>query len=300
MKEIMVPKNLCLYHNYMGVMPFFKEIEYSVLTERKLVFVDFSLCETMTAAAVLYFVSVVHKCQIMVSIPGCSQGKAIHFKFPSSDYKKENFETTGLWDIIKPGGAGKLKRVAKDDSNPFYTGINPREDYQSAIDKYYGLGLDVLPSKFYSAVQEAYLNILHHSYSLGLDYGMRYPKFLDRRSWYYTYIKEGGDRIVFMLLDRGCGIPAKIKHESSKTGARQSDQKLIERAMKTGFTTTGEPGRGRGSENILKPIKLRENEDTLLVYSGRGGCVYRGDSLIGTHEHLWHFDGTLLEWSLEI
>lgn len=299
------PALFCLYNNYEGMMAFFGVVEKKIYVQGGVGVIDFSKVETFTAAAVLYLVSVVNRCQLCANTRGVSPDFSLDFRF-KDDQQLMNLRDAGLWDAIKPGGLGKLKELAKDRKNPFYSGNKPRKDYESALDKYFAMGFDVVPAKLSSAVQEAYLNIMHHSYDPAMTpYNIGYPQTLDQRSWFYTYLKEQTGQIVFLLLDRGCGIPVKVgaaigQDQTYRLGGSIPFGAMIEKAMEQGFTTTGLPGRGRGSKNIRRPIEIKTNGDTLLIYSGKGSCLYKDHQVVYSRWMTQDFNGTLLEWALEV
>ena len=70
--------------------------------------------------------------------------------------------------------------------------------------------------------------------------------------------------------------------------------------MQKGWSSTGEPGRGRGTENIRKPINLKDNDDRLMVMSGMGKYNYIKGSDPRLEPLPVNFQGTLIEWSLSL
>ncbi|TDG11646.1 hypothetical protein E2F43_18215 [Seongchinamella unica] len=271
---------------------FVDEIFDIVINQKAYLHVDMSNVEKITAAAVLYLASVVNVCQNCAPKELAFSDQAITFQLPVGAKKSSLFIETGLWDIIKPGGQKKLQRLWEDSENPFKTGNDPEREYPELL-KWLARQGFTPPPKLASAVQEAYLNIKQHAY----DKNTVIDKFLISRWWQYAYVDEGAGRFNFLLYDHGVGIPGTVKGE--KFGYMRDERKL-ETAMTEGWTSTKEPGRGRGSANMQQPIAIKKNDDTLLIMSGRGKYVFKNDEVEQVSALPATLKGTLVEWSLAL
>lgn len=287
------PATLCCYENHDITMSFFKVVESRVFINERYIEIDFSKTVHITAAAALYLVSVVTKCQNCAPKNILYPHIVITYKYPPEDLKLNLFDRTGILEILKPGGRKKLDRIWEDLSSPFQTGDDPAKQFSRMISWYKDLSVGPVPQKLYSAVQEAYLNLKQHAYDKKMT-----GDFLRNRWWFYAVHDRNLNRVAFLLLDRGQGIPNNVVLPSVVEDARDVDKIAV--AMRKGWSSTGEPGRGRGSENLRKPINLKDNDDRLMVMSGMGKYNYiKGDS-----PRLFplavNFQGTLIEWSFTL
>lgn len=286
------PPQLCCYGNVQMSMAFFQNIEKQVFINERYVELDFSQTVHITAAAALYLVSVVTKCQNCAPKNIMYPHIVVSYKFPPDDIKWRLFDSTGILEIIKPGGKKKLDQVWEDLSNPFQTGNDPAKQFPRMLDWYRSLDIGPVPQKLHSAVQEGYLNIKQHAYDKHMT-----VDFLKYRWWLYAVHDSTLNRVAFLLLDRGLGIP---RHVNLPEGAKSNDVGRIAIAMQKGWSSTGEPGRGRGTENIRKPINLKDNDDRLMVMSGMGKYNYIKGSDPRLEPLPVNFQGTLIEWSLSL
>lgn len=291
-KKIISPSNLCLYESFSLTMKFYSSIESSVLANERYLELDFQRVEHMTAAAALYLVSVITKCQNSCSKNILFPDRVITFVLPSGQLKRDLFLDTGLWDMVKPGGEKKLEKIWDERKNSFQTGNKPEKQYPEMLEWFNDLGFGGVPRKLSSAVQEAYLNIKQHAYGKEGAH-----VFLESRWWQYAYYKESTNQVIFLLLDRGVGIPKTVP---SNLLNPKSDQAKIEVAMTEGWTSTNSPGRGRGSANIQRPVNITDNRDTLLIISGKGKYIYNSKGIVTQEAVSSLFGGTLIEWALAI
>lgn len=291
-KKIKSPKELCLYSSYKDTMFFFNEIESSIFISERYLEIDFTKLENMTAAAALYLVSVVTKSQNCCPNKILYPDQVIKFLLPKGQRKNDLFLATGLWDFVKPGGEKKLDKIWTERKNSFQTGNKPEKQYPEMLEWFNDLGFGGVPRKLSSAVQEAYLNIKQHAYdSEGCH------EFLYSRWWQYAYYKEATDQVIFLLLDRGIGIPKTVP---SNIFRHMNDQSKINEAMTEGWSSTKRPGRGRGSANIQRPVNITDNSDTLLIMSGKGRYVYDSKGNVIQESIPSTFGGTLIEWALSL
>lgn len=290
-KIIRAPREICLYnHHASETSKFLNLIEYEVFYNNRYILIDFSLTEKLTAAAALSLATTITLCQNCTSKYFAFKNQVIDFIFPETDRKNNLFISTGLWEIIKPGGIKKLERVWKDKENPFKTGSNPAEQYAELLNwlQYKGIKL---PRKLSSAIQEAYLNVRQHAYPETRDW----HSFLVGRWWQYAFIREDTKKLVFLLLDRGVGIPY---HVNGMKYAFKSDQQKIATAMTRGWSSTNLPGRGRGSGDIQEPVSLSVDNNTLLIMSGKGRYLFKQNHVIELDGLDVNMQGTLIEWAV--
>jgi hypothetical protein len=287
---VKAPKNLCIYtkDNHLSTQTFINEFENHIFEHHKYVTLDFSETERITAAAALYLAASINYCQNCSPHQITFKDQVIAYKLPSKSIRQSLFVDTGIWDIIRPGGITKLERIMKDMTSPFKTGNRPDEQFGDVLT---WLSERNIPprKKLFSAVQEAYLNVKQHAYP---EEGTH--EFLSNRWWQYAIIKE--NQFVFLLYDRGVGIPYNVGKTDPKIII---DDQRIKAAMTEGWTSTGEPGRGRGSKDIQNPVSISANNDKLLILSGSGRYVYRNEET-NIHSLAKRFNGTLIEWAFPL
>lgn len=295
------PSNLCIYTKdaISETTAFLKEIGDTIFLKEQYVELDFTETVRMTAAAALILFARVTICQ--------AQGRSGGFQYPDhivrlkSAYEMPlypSFVASGLWLAFTPGA------IAKVDGNwvntpPLKTGQKAETQTLNAL-KWIVETIGFQPDKMHRAVQEAFLNIKHHSYSSNPDL----PDFFNGRWWQYSYVetKANGHRVLnFLVYDVGSGIPFNVRNSSLVVDASFiSDAECIEIAMKKGFSTTGIKGRGKGSEDLKKPTMVTEDRDQLCIWSGHGFVMFQNGTKIESKNISQTISGTLIEWSLAI
>lgn len=260
-------------------------------------------CTYISAASALLFAAEVTRCQnvSIVNYPN----NVITIIPPKDKELKKLIRESGLWDAIKPGGRKKLENIGDNEDINFCSGNNPSEDLVTLESRLTTkLKKPRLPRNIARAISEAFLNIVHHAYKTKENEEMH--PFMLNRWWLYCYInqetpeKEGGE-VVFLLYDKGIGISDTVRIHLSKksiTAHFKDDNDLIIKAFEPGFTSTGDPERGRGTQDLTLP--LFNTEDKLLVYSGRGIVSFDCTGRVKLSKlQSYNIAGTLLEWSLK-
>jgi hypothetical protein len=284
------PTHLCLYNGQYreNTLRFFTAVESYPKTEHHFIRLDFSDLEYISAAAVTYLFAMVTAMQIYIS------NNYYSFKLPKNKKTKELFIGSGLHVALKKGGIRKVKSLWKE--SPFLCGNNKdASKFVNVLKK--RSNVSPLPQNLSSAIRETFLNINHHAY-----FGP--SNLVDITWWCYfsTDSDSNGNFISAVIVDRGMGIPESIKRAfMSYNQAR--DSKCLEYAMQETVTSTKEKGRGKGSENIKKPISLNRltTHDKLLVMSGEGCYRYCQTNLsqnVDVNELKNRLRGTLVEWKL--
>lgn len=165
--------------------------------------------------------------------------------------------------------------------------------------------ISALPTKLTTALRETFLNINHHAYNG--------PSNKVRITWWcyhFTSTDKNGKYLVAIIIDRGMGIVNQIRRAFPEYRAKiarpgsslyvKDDSECIEYAMQESVTSTLENGRGKGSEDIKKPVTLN-NDDILYIMSNQGCYRYK---TVNQKEEIKlinfenDFKGTLVEWKL--
>lgn len=295
----------CIYKNRSAVFKFLDDLSKAVLIQRVYVELDFSGCSGMSAAAGLLLFAEVTRCQnvSLLEYPY----RAVEFIWPDDKDLLRLLKNSGFWKAVQPGGEKKLQGLGMNDDIQFCTGNDPAEDLQAMESLLCGkLGLSRLPQNIGRAINEAFLNIVYHAY---VDADLH--PFMYRRWWLYCYInydsiERVSGSVVFLIYDKGVGIPQTVRQYLSKDGSVSdrvasllfSDSVLVLRAFEEGFSCSGASHRGLGTEDLKMP--LINDGDSLLVLSGKGIVEFDRADCSGRPDDQEHsVGGTLLEWELK-
>jgi anti-sigma regulatory factor (Ser/Thr protein kinase) len=290
-ERIQAPSQLCVYDRSLvdNTLAFFDRVAVAVLHEKKYVELDFSKTTRITAAAALMLFAEVTRCQ------NCSvlldRTQVVRLISPADQALVKVMDSTGLSEALRPGAEKKIARLW-EEGVLFNSGNNPSEERaltRQILERIEGLS--EVPDRLRLAISEAYLNIKHHAYD-----GELHP-FIKDRWWQYAVLdeKNGYKTFSFLIYDKGVGIPSRVKSPAMMV-KEELDCDKIERAFRTGFSSTNLSGRGWGSEDIIAPSG-KKVEDHLLVMSNKGVVYFSGSETPKQKRDQKHsFSGTLLEW----
>lgn len=293
---IKAPEVLCLYRDefHDDALDFFDEFDTRVFNNLMYVELDFSELKEITAAAALVLFAKITRCQSCLPPGYFSFPDQIITILPPEDKRvKAILSGTGLWSAIKPGGQKKLDKLWEDKSNPYKTGNDPSRQFSQVVEDLRNR-IGVMPRRIVAAIQESYLNIAHHAYESFKEDPL-FNKFMIGRWWQYAHLNSKTGRLSIIIYDMGSGIPNTIR--SIQKGV--SDCACIQYAMKPGVTRLNLQGRGKGFEDIKRPIDTNASAEYLLVYSGKGEVVYRSGQIAKEYSHSHSMGGTLLEWTFQ-
>lgn len=257
------------------------------LGDKKRFLLDFTNCEEICALTALYLFAIVTGRQHYSSKKICT------IKLPKYKLLRREMEHLGFTEALCIAKKGKLVDLWSQSS--FVCGnLSNTTLLKDAMKR--ELGLSKLPDKLATAIKETCLNVYHHAYG-------KPTRLLDVQWWSYFYKDndEFGEYVDIGICDRGLGIPSTIKplYQIGKP----DDSYLIRQAMKASITSTRRTDRGKGSTDIIKPIKFMKNcNDKLLVLSGNTGIYYRMSNAELVDSKLQEFKspikGTLVQWRL--
>ena len=109
--------------------------------------------------------------------------------------------------------------------------------------------------------------------------------------------------LIATIVDRGIGIPYKIRKAFPHESLGFEDGDCISYAMKESISSTKENGRGKGSVNIKKPVILSKLtcDDLLLIVSNKSIYNFSYKDKVEVEETnslINSIQGTLIEWRL--
>lgn len=154
----------------------------------------------------------------------------------------------------------------------------------------------------YIVLVEAMKNAFQHAYPDDQEYS-GFDQRVGKRWWMAASIDDAREFIEVAFLDLGITIPKSLPYSwmwqhlanEAKVG---SDVAQIVAALEYGHSRLGQPHRGKGFQNIMKPAKLNP-ENVVTILSGQGICYITASRVIGlpTSER---FEGTLISWKLSL
>ncbi|KZZ41706.1 MAG: hypothetical protein MK185_04615 [Saccharospirillaceae bacterium] len=273
------PNKLCIYSpEYREHCILNLELIRVLAGQRELIWIDLSLVQEITASGALALFAQITSVKINEALKA-----DIHIIGPKNVGAKRLFLRSGLTKAIEVNDKKQLEKLWKSDSK-FQSGFNPDKHLEPTLEKIENTIR--LPYKLKEAIQEAVLNIKQHAYSEAPGVVPRW--------WHYAYTDHSNNRFVFAICDRGISIPGKL------SALQLSDADAIEEAMKQGVSSTGDPWRGKGSNDIKKPIQTAQT-DKLLVLSRLGLYEYNLDAIPVKKTILKNqFNGTLIAWDFTI
>lgn len=278
------PKKLCIYSiDYRNHCLYLLDRIRSQAIRKENITLDFSLLEEMSAAGAVALFARVTSAQI-----ASRNDQLFQIVQPKQHEARQRFRRSGLFSAIKPGGRRKLDRLW-EEKNRFLSGYDQEKHLDPTLEL---IGETVkTPNHLKEAINEAILNIQQHAYR---DPVNGQNKGMIKRWWQYCYFENSPRRFVFVISDLGQSIPSTFSRSTL------SHAELISHAMKKGISSTGEPWRGKGSQNIKEPVE-QEASDKLIVLSGSGLYVYNSTSIA---EELINLEvpyfGTLIAWSFDL
>lgn len=275
--SITAPEMLCVYDEKYrdDFLAMIKTID-NIAKYNPKVLIDLSFVQYISASGAVALFSVVTSNQIVMNLDDL-----FLFKMPKDQFVKRLIYKSGLWEAIRAGGRRKLERLWDSDSK-FKSGFDPEKHLDPMID---GLDLTVVPKRLKEAINEAVLNIVQHAYA---ETGS-IPRW-----WQYATFNADRTQFIFVICDRGVTIPRSLKTVFG------TDSSIIERAMTRGVSSTGLHWRGKGSDNIKKPVE-KDEDDILIILSRNGLYKYESKDITPVCVDLpTAYPGTLVAWCFDL
>jgi hypothetical protein len=165
------------------------------------------------------------------------------------------------------------------------------------------VGFKIRKQLLYEGLSEAITNVTQHAYPKSA-YG-------SKQWWLSASYNKESNTLCVMFYDQGVGIPITLPSSEAfeylwEILKLMKDSQKIEAAMKIGRSSTEEPERGKGLQNLVE-FAQTYSEGILSIYSLRG--LYRMVSkrsnenpVTTTHrkDHATSVGGTLIEWMVKL
>lgn len=156
-------------------------------------------------------------------------------------------------------------------------------------------GTKISTKKLYPMIVELMTNTCQHAYRSENALKMK-------RNW-YIFAERKEDRVHFVFLDTGLGIPTTVRYtllEKSINIIKRNDAAYIASALRgENRTETKQSNRGKGLPGIYQDTKDGWIKD-LSIISGKGKCDVMEDGKIGEQILKYNFEGTMFSWNFRI
>jgi hypothetical protein len=292
------PPKLCVYNNESSYITylFLGYIEEVIFKHKAAITINFENLTELTAAASLLIFAKITKCQICTKEP---TGVAI--TLPIDKKLRQLFVDTGLWNGIKPGGIGKVRKLI-NQNNQYLSGSSaPIDDFSkviaatmiSLVEKQSIIDFDrAAISLFTRGVQEAVLNVKYHAYQ-NKPIASNYEEVFKGRWWQCCWLDHAKQQIVFIIYDDGVGIINALEEQCEKD---TPSHEVIKHAMTLGVTSSPLASRGEGSRNIIE-ASCTIPHSNVVIMSGDGYYCH-DESGVTSKELPFKLKGTLVQWVL--
>ncbi|EPE4190765.1 ATP-binding protein [Yersinia enterocolitica] len=282
---------------------FLSEINDCVARSCRRIFIDFSLTEYISAAAMLSFLA-----DIDVLVKKSPHGiNAISFSHPKKPKIESILKQVGFYDLLK-----KEKRKTQNfDDVTFwkYTSGSCSEPIlarEMMIEIKKELELKA-SKKLYRGFVEAMSNSVEHAY---LDDNEHSESDQTAKWWTFAGIKD--NKLIVVICDKGVGIPATLPRTQGVSSLRQlleqlgfsahkvKDSTYIKAAASLTNTRTNKKYRGKGLTDIKSVIDTNGN-GLLSIFSNRGRYIYKGQTgriKEAFYDYKTSVCGTIIEWSI--
>ncbi len=292
--RLSAPAHLSLVNNKEETLEYFN-LALSAMekcTLRQEVFFDLKAVSIITPDAIMYLIALVKnykRCRLMQTV--CSGN------LPDNPDARNYIEKSGFYSYVST-----QRTLPQPDLNSAIQISSGREVDSKLIGSIclFVSSKSALPERIhtkglYQIITELMTNTIQHAYtdSSGI---------MDNR--WYIYVEDLQDKIQFVFLDTGSGIPTTIKKNffekvAQFVGSNPNDAKLISSALRGVYRSeTGERHRGKGLPNIYDASKT-DRISNLNIISGFGQCTVNETSLIVESNSSISFSGTLFCWQFD-
>ena len=247
---------------------------------------SFTGCRNITPAAALLLFSTVNRVHLMygferITAQTLSRGNRLTYD--------QSLAKSGLWDALNCTCIEDVEKLIQKN-NRFKTSCDPKiiNNVKAILDTIPGLSEGHI---FFLtlAMREAILNVVYHAY-IDND-GNQKANALGDRWWQCAWVNTKDKIVNIIIHDQGVGILGSYK----KNGF--TDIEIIKESMMQGFSRSGKPNRGMGSEDMKKPVDELYGDQTLTMYTDTYVYIYSLSSLEPQIEQRSEaVCGTLIHW----
>lgn len=279
------PENFSIINNDELTIAYFNEIiEYVKVSKKISCCFNMKHIKAVTSDAIMYLLAVMYSTHMTDNYREYEVGG----HFPEDKELKSAFQKVGFINFLNQG-----KSTIRRDTN--YVTIQSGKEFDQITCKEV---CDFVQRKYdlkrnqttilYGIISELMLNTCQHAYNDNNGF---------KNEW-YIYCEFIDNRIEFIFLDTGLGIPSTVRKnfvEKFENIMGTNEYKLIESAMDGEFRSrTKSKFRGRGLPEVKEQFNKNRIKD-LKVISGKG--IYDPNNRIADMKN--EFSGTLFSWSVD-
>lgn len=297
-KRIVFPPTFSLVNDPSNTEKFFEEILNIVNKSllHQILFFDLKNITSVSADAIMYLIAILNNSRHIRFYKITCKGN-----MPDDRNSRKLFIDVGFYQYVK--NVGKQIRIAENQScikvqngSMVDTEVARKIcDFTSKnVENYNSLSI----RRMYSILVEMMSNVKQHAYTENMN-----KIFM---SHWYIYSESTCDRIKYIFLDTGAGIPNTVKKNFKEIVKKKFlqnntvDAECIKATLKGEFKTeTKLEHRGKGIPEIYDTFKSENNKLTnLKIYSGHAICMVNDDGTINNSSNETTFEGTLYSWEL--
>jgi anti-anti-sigma regulatory factor len=296
------PANVCLQQNYEETLNFLKQVRSLSQRHKGKLHVNLKTVTRISPSGAILLVAEIDRWRISTQR---EKMRAIDLENWNPTVRR-TLKEMGFFSLLGADCAIEdLNDSASDKFLSFMSGSQSEGEkakmFRANIEE---LGPKVADKEsLFDCLTEAMTNVRQHAYD-STD--------VVRHWWLSASVNTTKKRLTVMFLDHGQSIPATLPRSKWWEQFRgllsflplKDDAKLIEAAISTEKSRTGEDHRGNGLvQNIKGYVQSHQTEGRLTIVSRHGKCTYtkllNGDESISTTELKTPFRGTFLEWVIE-
>lgn len=306
LRQIDLPKHLDFWENYEMTVELFHRVRKAVLDKKKLKRLDFSKIRDISPSAALALASEVDCWNQAVGGRLRADTESWHPDIQRLLVQMGYFELLGLPRPPEQEGNTIFTRFYRGGSKTADKGEvakKLREDIEAIVGR--KMQNHIL---LFTGLSEAITNVGHHAY-----YDSKKKPYGNKPWWLSASWNKKTRRLCVTFYDHGVGIPETLpKNPFFKKmidwNIENNDSRKIAAAMKAKRTSTKQPERGHGLQELIH-FAQASADGQLRIYSRRGklqmawkGQNPNGESSINLTESKEEFKnsigGTLIEWSV--
>jgi hypothetical protein len=282
------PKHLSIIDNCEDTLLFFNDIIDDIQHKKsfRAYYFDISSVEKITNDAIMYILAIVYNIKKNIIYRFSFKGNV-----PKDNKARKLFEESGFLNYVKT----KSEKIsAPSDKLQIITGKGTKGDEASKIVDFAACSLNINSDDkrlkaLYRVLIELMGNTGYHAYK-------EYEGIMTKR--WYVFAEKTKDRMKFVFLDTGLGIPFTIRKKGflEKFGIKSDEDLLLAAFTEPYRSRTNQSNRGLGL-----PATYRICKDSLIgnfiAISGMGKCKISAESNITSHLYR-KLHGTLFYWEI--
>lgn len=289
---LVAPANFSLVQNRDETLCFFDSVLRTINRCSKMdkLYFNFSDIEYISTDAIMYIIALIKNVKRMRAFHIMCAGS-----MPRNKEARELIEKSGFYKFVSALNRSKVSTI--NDRIQISSGFDSDGALTGEICNFVHQSCGGGPKdtkRLYSMVMELMTNTRQHAYG---ESGAMVGK-------WYIFAENIENRVRFVFLDTGLGIPATINKKGTEElkefirifGIGINDSKYISSALRGEFRTeTKQVNRGKGLPGIYED-SCNGILTNLIIISGRGECRIMPDRSIQENQLKTSFAGTLFMW----